>query len=98
MKTVKPAKPIITCAEARGNISSITVKEGDNLECSCTSNGLPLPNVVWELPGNNGSVLKEENISRNEANLYTCVASNQYGFLNRSVLHVKVQCEFCKEF
>lgn len=92
---MEPSKPIITCERKEG--SNITVKEGDDVDCSCSSTGLPLPKVVWKLPGikSNGSrsVLKIQNISRNESNAYTCVASNQYGSHNVSVLQVKVQCK-----
>ncbi len=93
---VKPTKPLITCKGAQDEVSNITVTEGDDIECSCSSNGLPLPNVMWELPRgkNNGSVLKKEKILRNETTIYTCVANNQYGFHNQSVLHVQVQCKY----
>ena len=94
--TVKPKKPVITCTGAQGNISSVTIREGDDLECSCSSTGLPPPNVIWELSSGrrNISVLKRTKITRHETNLYTCVAENQYGFKDQSTLDVIVQCKY----
>ncbi|XP_028412700.1 neural cell adhesion molecule 1-B-like [Dendronephthya gigantea] len=92
-KGVKPTQPRITCDSAKDDVSRIIVKEGDDLECLCSATGLPLPNVVWKLAGkrSNSSVLKIKKISRKEMNFYTCVANNQYGFHNQSVLNVHVQ-------
>jgi hypothetical protein len=93
---VKPTKPKITCVGEQGVVFNIAVREGDDLECSCSSEGSPSPNILWALPHggkSNGSVLKKEKISRNETNIYTCVANNQYGFHNQSILDVKVQCK-----
>lgn len=92
---MKPKKPVITCTGAE-DVSSVTIKEGDDLECSCASTGLPPPNVIWELPGrkSNVSVLKRKEITKHETNLYTCVAENQYGFKNQSTLDVIVQCKY----
>ena len=93
--TERPTKPHITCTGEQGGISNLTVREGDDLECECSSEGLPSPKVIWEFSGgkSDDSVLKKEKISRNGSNIYTCIASNQYGVYNRSVLHLHVQCE-----
>ena len=91
--TVRPTKPLITCKGAQEDFSNLTVREGNDLECSCSSSGLPSPNVFWKFFGgkSNDSVLKKEKISRNDPNIYTCVAVNKYGLYNQSVLHLQVQ-------
>lgn len=92
---MKPKKPVINCTGAQEVVSSVTIREGDSLKCSCFSTGLPPPNVVWELPDgrSNVSVLKRTKIKRYETKLYTCVAENQYGFKNQSTLDLIVQCK-----
>ena len=79
----------------RGEFSNLTVREGDHLECTCSSKGSPVPKVVWEFFGrkSNDSLLKKRKITRNEPNIYTCVASNQYGLYNQTVLNLQVQCK-----
>lgn len=99
MLPVRPTKPIISCGgEFVGEMFSLTVKEGENLNCSCSSFGMPAPNIMWMLPERTSnysysSVLVKENISRSDGKKYTCIASNKYGFHNQSVIDIRVQCK-----
>ena len=76
-----------------------TVREGHTLVLECdASNSHPLPSVAWFSP--QSLLLSGErrlvigNISRNQAGLYSCVATDSNGATESSRVAVTVECEF----
>ena len=72
--------------------NKIMLKNGNNLSCSClATGGFPSPTTYWET--SNKPVLEINDIQKDRAGNYTCVASNVAG--NESNwLEVEVQCEY----
>ena len=72
------------------------VVELRNTSLICNASGTPQPTVFWINAASgqrtNSSVLKFNNISRNEAGEYRCEASNDCGSAVETV-NVTVQCE-----
>ena len=72
------------------------VVELRNTSLICNASGTPQPTVFWINAASgqrtNSSVLKFNNISRNEAGEYRCEASNDCGSAVEAV-NVTVQCE-----
>ena len=76
-----------------------TVREGHTLVLECdASNSHPLPSVAWFSP--QSLLLSGErrlvigNISRNQAGLYSCEATDSNGGTKSSRVAVTVECEF----
>ena len=75
-----------------------TVNEGSDLDLDCNAtNSAPLPSVQWLNPQgvmvSTDRNLEIEDIHRNAAGVYTCIATFNDGETMNSTATVSVQCE-----
>uniref|UniRef100_A0A3P9LDE8 Tyrosine-protein kinase receptor n=1 Tax=Oryzias latipes TaxID=8090 RepID=A0A3P9LDE8_ORYLA len=79
-----------------GNPSKTSVKEGENLELSCTTSGVPAPELNWSMIETSGqiSVLRLSNLSSLDHNSkISCIAENIVGE-KESSLQLDILCMF----
>ena len=77
---------------------SYILKERTNLnQIRCTADCIPVCSMTWTgptLPAGNISVLNLQNISRNQAGNYQCIASNGVSNKTSVLVNVVVQCKY----
>ena len=77
---------------------SYTLNEKDNInEIQCTVDCIPVCTMTWSgpnVPAGTTSVLKLNNINRNQAGSYQCTASNVVSRSTSLVVNVVVKCKY----
>lgn len=81
----------------------VVVRKGTTVSLECRANGNPAPTVAWFKRGrriedkgalsNNGMVMTIRDVTRKNAGLYTCQASNGVGNPATEELRLQVLCE-----
>jgi hypothetical protein len=103
----KPTFKITTTNETRQiNVTTATIrlKERDNINMTCFSEGNPIPKYTWESQTDqiHETIRPFVNISRKDAGNYTCYASNvmkrtfgdtEHG-LNSSSIYLDIMCKY----
>ena len=76
---------------------SYTLTETEHLnQIQCTADCIPVCTMTWSgpnLPAGTTSVLKLQNINRNQAGNYQCTASNDIGSLMSVIVTIIVNCK-----
>ena len=77
---------------------SYTLNEKDNInEIQCTADCIPVCTMTWSgpnVPADTTSVLKLNNINRNQGGNYQCTASNVVSRSTSLVVNVVVKCKY----
>ena len=77
---------------------SYTLKETENLnQIQCTADCIPVCTMTWSgpnFPAVTTSVLDLQNINRNQAGDYQCIASNDVSSKTSVVVNVVVKCKY----
>ena len=80
------------------SLTNVTLKEGEVLNISCSSNSLPAADITWVNASN--AIIRNSNnfilnpISRNDVGLYSCNATNIVGTSTSDSISVTVHCKF----
>jgi len=78
--------------------SNTVAVEGSSITLYCNATGNPTPKITWTKHGNNtvlnaGESFTVNNITRQQAGDYTCIAKNGIGSEDNATITVTVHCK-----